>query len=442
MAEELFTPLEWADGSPETALTAARGPSRWEAAIDALDDAHQDMDSRVSALEGGSSAGLSGPTSGRPAAGVGVRYYDTTIHKPIWGDGSQWRDAAANVVSSGVAAPTSLEAVGQSDNTVDLTWAAVTGADTYKLYSDDEPTGVTGATALVGTSFSTAAYTLLGLKRFWVTATDSAVESPISNYATVTLPISGGDTGGTDSTPADILDIGTGDSQNHFNEGVGYASGHVDKTMSAIIAGYSEDPYFIPNGAGDAVQFQIFMNGGKTSTGTHYPRSELRELKKDGSTKASWTIGSGKTHVMSGTSKVMHLPPNKPWVCFAQIHDGSGDLVRLQVEETSLGAGVGSLRLVARIHAGDSGGTENLTQIKSSYTVGESIDWKIETTGTSVKVYLSNVQKASGTCSVSGCYYKAGCYAQTASTWGGFEDPDEYCTVELKNLVVTHSPAL
>ena len=40
---------------------------------------------------------LSGPTSDRPAAPVvGVQYYDTTLMKPIWWNGSVWQDAAIN----------------------------------------------------------------------------------------------------------------------------------------------------------------------------------------------------------------------------------------------------------------------------------------------------------------------------------------------------------
>lgn len=40
------------------------------------------------------------PTT-RPAAasvGVGVSYYDTTLSKPVWSDGTSWRDAAGNLV--------------------------------------------------------------------------------------------------------------------------------------------------------------------------------------------------------------------------------------------------------------------------------------------------------------------------------------------------------
>lgn len=40
-------------------------------------------------------------TAGRPpaaAAGAGAQMYDTTLNKPIWSDGTNWRDAAGTVV--------------------------------------------------------------------------------------------------------------------------------------------------------------------------------------------------------------------------------------------------------------------------------------------------------------------------------------------------------
>lgn len=40
-------------------------------------------------------------TVGRPAAAVGntgQHYYDTTVSKPVWSDGTAWRDAAGTTV--------------------------------------------------------------------------------------------------------------------------------------------------------------------------------------------------------------------------------------------------------------------------------------------------------------------------------------------------------
>jgi hypothetical protein len=40
-------------------------------------------------------------TAGRPtasAAGKGAHYYDDTLHKPVWSDGTTWRDASGTAV--------------------------------------------------------------------------------------------------------------------------------------------------------------------------------------------------------------------------------------------------------------------------------------------------------------------------------------------------------
>jgi hypothetical protein len=42
-----------------------------------------------------------GLTTERPDAvksGVGFQFYDTTLNKPIWSDGTDWRDASGTVV--------------------------------------------------------------------------------------------------------------------------------------------------------------------------------------------------------------------------------------------------------------------------------------------------------------------------------------------------------
>jgi hypothetical protein len=45
--------------------------------------------------------GTAGATAGRPSAssaGVGSSFYDETLHKPIWSDGTAWRDATGSTV--------------------------------------------------------------------------------------------------------------------------------------------------------------------------------------------------------------------------------------------------------------------------------------------------------------------------------------------------------
>ena len=56
-------------------------------------------DSDDSAIFATTMATGSGATGARPApVDVGAQWYDTTLHKPIWWDGSAWRDASGAVV--------------------------------------------------------------------------------------------------------------------------------------------------------------------------------------------------------------------------------------------------------------------------------------------------------------------------------------------------------
>jgi hypothetical protein len=238
--------------------------------------------------------------------------------------------------------------------------------------------------------------------------------------------------------------------------------------MSQIVSGFIDSPYFTPNASGDAVQFQVFANGGTTSSTTDHPRSELRELKDtDGTTKAAWTAGSGKTHRMIGTTTIIHLPADseasgtpKPNVCFAQIHDGKGDVVRMQVETDS--GTVSSLIYRFYTHSPDGGASEVKTA-GNKYTIGTPINWMIDVVGTTCSLWLGGtISGARGsetysggsivksfTIGLTGGYFKAGCYAQfSTAVVNAHGNPDggyqatSYARAELKNLRVTHTPAL
>src|SRR5690348_15446434 len=112
-------------------------------------------------------------------------------------------------------------------------------------------------------------------------------------------------------TPAELLGIDSANG-NHFNVGIGRSDKHTAYSLPQLVAGYSSDPEFMPSADGQAVQFQVFTGAKTTSSGTKYPRSELRETNADGSL-ASW---SGKDGCVFGAvSRVLHLPPKKPWAC-------------------------------------------------------------------------------------------------------------------------------
>jgi hypothetical protein len=473
----LFDPLNWNDGpSGGTPASVDRGARRWEAGIESLDVAVDAHDNRIDALEAAlQSLGITGadvmPTSERltvvPTEGKLVVDSDLPallIGKP--GGTGWWKVDLTTLTGAGsladpqnmtvdVAAGGTIGQITLAANTVAS--AAVSGGrGPYILYEDQSPTGVTGATALA-TPSSVRTPGTARQYGYWFTAMVAGVETAASNRVVATLPYvapgGGGGGSGATGTPAQILNIGTGSTQNHFNVGVGYSTGHVDKTQQMIIDGYAESPYFQPNAAGNAVAMRVYANGKTTSSSTIHPRVELRELMTTDANKAAWNGASG-THVMSGTSTVTHLPADsetssqpKPWTCIAQIHDALGDVVRLQIEDTASTPAqsggthsVSSLRLVAHTHEPDGNGPEVKTEVQSTYSIGNSVDWKIEVISGTCKIYIGGVVKKTFSMPSGGMYFKSGNYAQfsTASTDGGYA-ATSYAEVELKNLVVTHS---
>jgi chitosanase len=121
-----------------------------------------DHDDRLDALEAAPARtspinpNSKGPSSARPAATLGTYYYDTTLGKPIWANGSGWVDylGAALGGSGGSNAPQGFSAVTQPNNTVVCTWNPVAGATSYKVYEAQFTSGVPGATALVANTFT------------------------------------------------------------------------------------------------------------------------------------------------------------------------------------------------------------------------------------------------------------------------------------------------
>lgn len=235
----------------------------------------------------------------------------------------------------------------------------------------------------------------------------------------------GGGGGGTTSfLPTDILRLKAAGGNNHFNCGIGYVTGHVDKTPAEIEAGFHQDPYFIEKTNVDGLwvtQFHAPLDGGTTSSGTAYARSELREMMQgatDNSLKMAFDPKTGD-HWVEAWLRPTSLPPNKPQVCVAQAHDPNDDTIMILTQKVN---GVLTLRL--RYKGSDTG----LPVLDSNYVVGREFYVKIRLINGLCEVYYycPATGKGSTTTPISssttfssagtGWYYKTGCYNQSNET--------------------------
>jgi len=191
--------------------------------------------------------------------------------------------------------------------------------------------------------------------------------------------------------------------------------------------------YFDRQG-GPSIMFRARVDG-VTTSGSSFPRSELREMTQDGQyNRAAWTSNCG-THRMTITQEITAQPnranPVDPVVA-GQIHDGGvdgghGDVVMIRLEGT---------RLFVEGDGNDHG------TLDSSYTLGERFTVVVTADSNGIDVSYSN-SDSSTTATINNIqpqvnneqwFFKAGCYTQ-ANTSNG----TGYGEVVIYNLNVEHS---
>lgn len=302
---------------------------------------------------------------------------------------------------------------------------SITGSSTASEYStafilallpapsgtDAPATTATAAVAAQNASVSTSASANAGTAGFGVAAQDPAL------------------------APGTLLNIGPNSGQNHFSVQVS-RRGDPDiltETQEDIRAGYNEDPWFTANSDNSAVQLYAPVDG-PTTSGATSARCELREVFDDGSNMGFDALTG--THIFHGRSKIIHDPPVLPDIVLAQLHNGSSDRVAIRTQLVT-----GTRRLRIRINGTsatlDAGGLD----VQNPYVVGTEIEWKIELSSGTVRVYVDDMvtAKVTSTALVStgsdSWYFKAGCYIQTTTS---SDVGSEYGEVELRDLQTAH----
>lgn len=162
------------------------------------------------------------------------------------------------------------------------------------------------------------------------------------------------------------------------------------------LAEFSEDPWFVPNETCDGIRFRAPVNG-VTTSGSSYPRSELREMTDDGSDEASWSNTSG-THTMEIDTAVTHLPQDKEHIVVGQIHGGDDDVTVFRLE--------GSKLYVTK------GDDSNYALVTDDYKPGTRFKAKFVATDGKIDAYYNGNLAATVEVESETSYFKAGAYTQ------------------------------
>ena len=189
--------------------------------------------------------------------------------------------------------------------------------------------------------------------------------------------------------------------------------------VQPALATFELAPYF--HVVGQAVLFRAHA-GGVTTSGSGYPRSELREMTSDGSDEAAWSMTSG-THSLTIRQAITHLPVVKPHVVAGQIHDAEDDVVMIRLEGE---------------HLFVEGGGEELGDLNPSYQLGTEFTVRIVAAGGVIAIYYDDLltPKVEVPSDAADCYFKAGAYTQSNLERG--DDQAAYGEVAIYDLEVTH----
>lgn len=204
----------------------------------------------------------------------------------------------------------------------------------------------------------------------------------------------GGSGGSAPVYPSDLLDL----SNWHLTLPVDTShAGSPDQIDQPELDTYTNSSFFFLNAAKTGVTFRAYTNGATTS-GSGYPRSELRERINGGAAHASWSSSSG-THKLFIDQAVTHLPDVKPHIVVGQIHDSSDDVIVFRLEGQKLFI--------------DLNGNDGPT-LTSSYVPGTRFTVGFEVANNAVKCYYNGALKYTYSKSFSGAYFKAGAYVQSS----------------------------
>ena len=187
---------------------------------------------------------------------------------------------------------------------------------------------------------------------------------------------------------------------------------------------FSIYPWFRSNNIGNGVIFNANC-GGATTSGSGYPRSELREMTNNGTASASWSSSAG-THIMEIDQAITHLPDVKKHIVVGQIHDANDDVIVFRLENKKLFM--------------DHNGLDGVI-LDNNYILGTRFKVKFVVANNQVMSYYNDVLKETYPVTFTNSYFKAGAYVQS-SCKGIKQVAGELCSaygeVVIYNVTVTH----
>lgn len=188
------------------------------------------------------------------------------------------------------------------------------------------------------------------------------------------------------------------------------------------LATYSNPSYFSANTNCDGVRFTAPVNG-VTTSGSSYPRSELREMTNNGRDNMSFssTVGTHKFQVQLAFAA---LPKVKPHLVGLQVHGGTFDASAFRLEGTKLWI--------------TNGDNAHHYLVTDNYKLNTRILAAYEVSGGVIKAFVNGRQVTSFPSAITTGYFKTGAYTQANCLNSTPCDSTNYGRTVVYSMSVSH----
>ena len=221
--------------------------------------------------------------------------------------------------------------------------------------------------------------------------------------------------------PSKILDLNNW--KLNIPEGI-KTPGRSDEYKQPELNTYQHPQWFHANASRDAVVFRA-NTGGTTTSGSGYPRSELREMVENGKKNASWSSSTG-THTLFIDQRITHLPLKKPHIVVGQIHDDQDDVIVFRLEKNKLFVKMGD---------------EKGPVLEENYQLGTRFTVSFKVNKDQTDCYYNGQLRFSYPKAFRNAYFKAGAYVQSSCQGKRKvigESCDAYGEVEIYQVSLKH----
>ncbi|MFE5812055.1 polysaccharide lyase family 7 protein [Streptomyces sp. NPDC056479] len=189
------------------------------------------------------------------------------------------------------------------------------------------------------------------------------------------------------------------------------------------LAAFSAAPWFRAEDDCEAVRFRAAVDG-VTTSGSGYPRAELREMTDGGADEAEWSATDG-THTLVVKEAFTALPEERPYLVGAQVHGGDDDVTVFRLEGSSL-----------YITDGDD---RHHHLVTGDYELGTEFEARFVAEDGEIAAYYNGRPETTISHDGGTNYFKAGAYTQANCDNSTPCDEGNYGEVRISRIDVTHS---